>query len=241
MADIQTIQLPLKIDHSYKLWFGSYNGKSLEQIALTSYCYFDWLKKECGRVQDQAYRWNMAQKALKNIRQKNPQYMLNKDSEAIVALEQNNFIYKLSQNAKDTIEGIKILLNRYQTAERCKAIGCQNPAGFISIAGDRTNGYSVGKEFVYCKSHKDVPLVYTNKAHVLPIKHGSLVSLFGEEYLGAKFDSGQSQKVFNSLAGFEGAITKDRSAEFFMGLESKLAEKMQSIAPAIKDLCSKPN
>jgi hypothetical protein len=43
MRDIQKIQLPLNIDHDYKLWFGKYNGKTLDQVALLNYPYLDWL------------------------------------------------------------------------------------------------------------------------------------------------------------------------------------------------------
>jgi len=217
MTDMQTVQLSLKIDHDYELWFGKYAKQTLGQIALRDYCYFDWLKTKCESIKE------------------NPTSLLDKLKLGDSGNGQNP-LYRLcqSKNALDTLNGLKVLLNSYKITERCKEIGCQNSATRVSIYGTVQFGYSVSPAYVYCNKHSpsaDEP----SKIRLVPIKHDSLLYFGRHFYRGVKTDTRQIQEVLNELAGFKGKITKQNAKSFFQGLEARLFEmpSLDSRAQAI--------
>ncbi len=179
----------------YKLWFGKYKGKSLEEIALG--------KKvlKGGKQEGYEYFYNVG---------KGERKYFGSFQETTKAMERWNQIYfKLNMFVPD---------EKY----KCHSSECENTPTKISIAGNGEYGFSVSPAYIscdddYCQSSL---VSMSHQSRLYPLGFNTMLN-FGWHGTGAKRDQQQIAKVLKDLAGWKGNITEDRATEFIDNLQTR--------------------
>ena len=179
----------------YKLWFGKYEEKSLEEIALG---------KKAPKQEGYEYFYKVGTKDFKGYKG------FQNNSNAMKRWREIRF--KLNMFVPD---------EKY----KCHSPECENTPVYISIAGNGEYGFSVSPAYISCgEDYCQNSLVsMSHQSRLYPLGFDTILNFGwrGSYEKGAKRDQQQVTKVLRDLAGWEGNITEKKATDFIDNLQTR--------------------
>ena len=171
---------------AYKLWFGKYNGTSLEEVAMGKRC-------PGGGGKQEGYSYF---------------YALGKGDRKYFGMFQNQ------ESSMRRWNEIHDGLNNFVSPCSCAVCG-KFPAEKMSVAGSGRYGFSMGKSYICCNDDNCVSsMTSMTSTSLYPIAFDTILK-FGWGAGSRKFDEEMVADLLKELAGWTAKrITPDNATEF---------------------------